>query len=83
MKTFMPPGSLVRLALAGAALALVPAAFAQSGQLPYAPIPTSRPQAAISGNLDKETTGAVRVQPGAIVEQPPIGAAPASALKSG
>ena len=83
MKNFMPPGSLVRLALAGAALALVPAAFAQSGQLPYAPIPTSRPQAAISGNLDKETTGAVRAQPDVIVEQPPIGAAPVSALKSG
>src|SRR5688500_18577833 len=83
IKNFMSPRSLVRLALAGAALALAPAAFAQSGQLPYAPIPQARPQAAISGNFDKETTGAMRAQPDALTDQPPVGAAHVSALKSG
>ena len=52
MKNATPPRFLVRLVLAGAALATVTAAFCQSGQMNYAPVPQARPQAAISGNLD-------------------------------
>jgi soluble lytic murein transglycosylase len=79
----MPPRSLVRLALAGAALALMPVASSQSQELNYAPVPKARPQAAISGNLDKAMTGAIQTQPDSHADQMPLTSADIAKLKSG
>ncbi|GLS32984.1 lytic transglycosylase domain-containing protein [Neomesorhizobium albiziae] len=79
----MPSRVLVRLVLAGTALATVTVAFGQSGHMNYAPVPKARPQAAISGNLDKETTGAIRVRPELPGDRQPVKSADIAALKSG
>ncbi len=83
MKNATPPRFLVRLVLAGAALATVTAAFCQTGEMNYAPVPQARPQAAISGNLDNQTTGAIRVRPQLPDDRPPVKSADIAALKSG
>ncbi|SFK58077.1 soluble lytic murein transglycosylase [Mesorhizobium albiziae] len=83
MKNAMPSRVLVRLVLAGTALATVTVAFGQSGHMNYAPVPKARPQAAISGNLDKETTGAIRVRPELPGDRQPVKSADIAALKSG
>jgi soluble lytic murein transglycosylase len=84
IKIIMPPRWPFRLARAGAVFfAFVPvAALGQSGQLPYAPVPKPRPQAAI-GNLDSGTTTAIRVRPDAFADQTPIQSGNIVKLKSG
>jgi soluble lytic murein transglycosylase len=83
MKNATPPRFLVRLVLAGAALATVTAAFCQTGEMNYAPVPQARSQAAISGNLDNQTIGAIRVRPQLPDDRPPVKSADIAALKSG
>jgi soluble lytic murein transglycosylase len=83
MKNATPPRFLVRLVLAGAALATVTAAFCQTGEMNYAPVPQARSQAAISGNLDNQTIGAIRVRPQLPDDRPPVKFADIAALKSG
>lgn len=74
-------GSPTRTALALVASTLVPAlAWSQSAPLNYAPVPTARPQAAISGNLGRETTGAIGQGD---VPAAPAASAETAALKRG